>query len=646
MDKNRRMNRGLNQSLYKYLPGIWIDFYHQGISEGFTAMVKSWNCYPLENINEERVLAKVESEVRSFEKFNGGIKEFGPSIDPETYKILVPKCGENPDIFAQLDPQLFVCSNVKCNKLHSVKSDTYLSNYRSRLCNACGGKLKQLNFAYACKCGWGGGITSIPCSVKAHGFSQMVYTGDFKFKCKICGKPREIVKFCPECNKQLYVKNALDWSRFIPKSFKMVDFIDKDIDQFLAEDEDAQEIIMSHWVGILSDQEYYNCLKGRSKEHSPEEYRLKIESYMKSLESVIVDVLGREAAAINIYNDEYGNVELSSAINDIKQSVTSILSSDPSLNQTVSVERKKELLEEKYGLISNQILEYNKIKNAKEVTSIDGAIKIARMLNATANPENYNNIASAYGIKSAQACGEVDFVSITYGYTRVKTDDPEVNLRAFPPEVKKMKNVYGNKLLTEGILIEFDREKILDWLVKNFPVLSEKISINYKIANNEGIIKKWFLDNINLNLIERFDEIRDDLGFTKEIYKLIHSISHTLIIQASKLSGLGKDSLGEYIMPAIPATFIYCQNNQGNEIGALFNLFEAYFDKWLVTAKDDIEKCVFDPICLDRDEACSGCLFLNDISCNHSNKDLSRRYLIGWQDNDTGEEIQGFWEGI
>ena len=133
-------------------------------------------------------------------------------------------------------------------------------------------------------------------------------------------------------------------------------------------------------------------------------------------------------------------------------------------------------------------------------------------------------------------------------------------------------------------------------------------------------------------------------SITYYVYNLLHSMSHSLLRQAAYLCGLDKNSLSEYILPNIPAIFIYCQNSQGFSLGALFNLFEAYFDKWLTSMRNELEKCIFDPICIERDRACAGCLYLNEISCAHFNKDLDRRFLIGWYDKDSGERIYGFWE--
>ena len=60
--------------------------------------------------------------------------------------------------------------------------------------------------------------------------------------------------------------------------------------------------------------------------------------------------------------------------------------------------------------------------------------------------------------------------------------------------------------------------------------------------------------------------------------------------------------------------------------------------------KEVAEKCIFDPICIERYKACGGCLFLNEISCQHFNHDLDRAFVIGHYDRSTKTKITGFWE--
>ena len=128
------------------------------------------------------------------------------------------------------------------------------------------------------------------------------------------------------------------------------------------------------------------------------------------------------------------------------------------------------------------------------------------------------------------------------------------------------------------------------------------------------------------------------------VYSLIHTLSHLLIRSAAGLCGLDKNSISEYVLPGVPAVLVYCQNSQGFNLGALFNIFEAYFDKWIENAYNSAKKCIFDPVCIERYKACTGCLFLNEVSCQHFNHDLDRSLVIGSVDRANSTRYWGFWE--
>lgn len=157
-------------------------------------------------------------------------------------------------------------------------------------------------------------------------------------------------------------------------------------------------------------------------------------------------------------------------------------------------------------------------------------------------------------------------------------------------------------------------------------------------------LRAWFINNVDTSQIEPFSILSEDMPVTYYVYRLIHTISHTLIIAAAEICGLDKNSLSEYIFPAIPAVFIYCQNTQGFNMGALFSVFEMYFEKWMDGALKTASECIFDPICVEHEAACAGCVYTNEISCQHFNHDLDRTLLIGKYDKETGKRFWGFWE--
>lgn len=293
--------------------------------------------------------------------------------------------------------------------------------------------------------------------------------------------------------------------------------------------------------------------------------------------------------------------------------------------------------------IAEEILEYDELVNAKVVLSLEAAERDAEIVNDGIKPD-YVGISKTLGFSNAQICSGVPIVFAAYGYTRKVRECQEdgVKLHGFPQEMEK-KNIYATRLETEGVLFELDRRRVLNWLLENKLIQNEDLPQD---MSDYGI-KMWFLDRVRLDRITPFtpiDEI-DTYGLiTKRVYTLIHSISHALINEASEICGLDKSSLSEYILPNIPAVFVYCSNSQGFNMGALYSAFQSHFDRWLKHAKERSKKCIFDPICIDKEKACAGCLFLNEVSCQHFNKDLDRGFLCGYFDKQKQEKLTGFWE--
>ena len=296
---------------------------------------------------------------------------------------------------------------------------------------------------------------------------------------------------------------------------------------------------------------------------------------------------------------------------------------------------------EEYTPIAEAILEYDELLHAKVTLSLEEAANDAELINDGVKP-SYRELASRFGFSNVQVCSSVPIVSCSYGYTRKEQFGERIKLRGFPREMEK-RNIYAARLETEGVLFEIDRKRIIDWLLEN-----QLISDSDKPkSDSEYDLKMWFLDKIQTGLITPFAEIDDtsDKGkITKAVYSLVHSISHALIREAAEVCGLDKSSLSEYILPNIPAIFIYCANSQGFSMGALYSAFQSQFDKWLKHAKENSKKCIFDPLCINHDKACAGCLFLNEVSCKHFNKDLDRSYLCGYFDVQKQEKLKGFWE--
>lgn len=623
MSSKQQMKRGKNQSLYKYLPETWIDFSVRGKErKQYIAKVLRWNSEKLDGINAKRLIRTVNESVHSFENqagSTGPIKPtvgFGAELTKDNCDVLTPKASEEErGIVAQISPLTFYCK--LCNKVYQFSSEEEYQKRRHCTNPECHhAELAQFRQIYFCKCGYATDRHNPRCP--EHGYQYVKWYGNFDFICTKCKRPIPMQVKCPVCGDMLRPKVALDPAQFFVFSLSLIDLIDEKLENFISETDYGPYITFAYWLGLVNKEELDEIIKNGIVS-DPEVYQ-KVYDKMYQQMLPLGEVVAAQAAKIAA-DQQCGN-RFNDLVNDLK---TKIFTGGSDLSS-----------------IAERILEYDLVTRLDDVSDLASAVNVARLLNTNANPEQYAQIAERFGIKSARVCDRIPFVSCSYGYTRVESEWKEgVQLHALKEEKNGRKNIYATKLNTEGVLFEFDRKKIIQWLLANGIISIEEAPD----LDSEEEVKIWFLNNIKPSLIHPFSTIDETASKeTYYVYRLIHSLSHLLIRAAADIGDLGKDSLSEYIFPGVPAVLIYCQNSQGFNLGSLFNTFEAYFDKWMNKAYASAQKCIFDPICIERQKACTGCLFVNEVSCQHFNKDLDRALVVGHVDRETQRKTTGFWE--
>jgi len=617
------MERSLDQALYKYLPCAWMDFYYKKNRLILTAYVTHWNSVPAQKINRERLLARIGrlvSVFQSHENTNG----FLFPISAKNYEVLTPRQGRAADIYAEISPLVFFCNT--CGRVQVYRSTNGVL-YSQRRCGrqGCTGDLRQLQMVYHCKCGWAGPVKPIGC--KTHGISRLRYD-NFGFVCDCNpGRRMEMNTICPSCSAWLLPDNADNWGVHIPFSISMIDLMNSDIERLLASEADGASVILAYGAGAITAEDLGNIIRMSGSESDEQG----MESEIANIVQVYVGEFGLdEAQARRLAEAAVKSRDSSGALKRAKDFA------DTSLYQVDWAAREE---------LASEIAEYDALTRGDGFT-LDDAMVAARSLGMhSLDVASYLETARCFGFRNVRACDDTSIVFAAYGFTRRSSNPSEAVLTAFPSEKPGMKNVYVNHLTTEGILFELDKAAVLRWLLANGLVDSKQD--NVPDFDDEQGLQTWFFNYVRLDAITPFMPINSELSpITAAVYTLIHSVSHALICQAGQLCGLDKNALSEYIFPNIPAFLIYCQNVQGLNLGALFNLFEVYFHRWLRSTLESVQTCIFDPLCIDEEKACVGCLFLNEISCIHFNHDLDRRFLVGWRDKSSGERVTGFWEGV
>lgn len=631
--KENQMMRSTSQALYKYVPKRWIDFYFSSNRKGYTAFVDGWSSIPLEDINKKRLLRKVSEAVKSYQRQcsntvedgeNRCLKDFASEITSDTYTVLTPRVSERDRaISGYISPSVFFCE--KCHQIRRFKRESQYSYIMDKKCSnpKCGGNLVQLRDIYYCRCGWAGEVSIGDCD-HHKGQPLLMRIKDHKYECSVCHRTTPIFRKCPWCGERLSPNNVLDSAQCFVKTLSVIDLLDEKMDSFLSDEVDGASIIATNYLSLLSNDDFYKTVKfGRDNQNELKKMNFDM-FYKQFINSGMSEENAKMAAdAMCKMND---NDPVANALKELKGLIT-------------HTERITDFAE--------TVLEYNTIKNSDDIVLLEDAVERSKELNTHSTPEEYFDIAKKYGFCDVQASDKIPFIQCSYGFTREYMDNasaPKGNpvvLVGFPDESPEKKTVYATKLKTEGVLFEFDRVKILKWLEKNEIINKNDMPLN---LDDDTEVKAWFINNVNTSKIEPFSMLSKEDGPTYYIYRLIHTISHTLIIAAAEICGLDKNSLSEYIFSAIPATFIYCQNTQGFNMGALFSVFEMYFDKWIESANKVASECIFDPICSEHEAACAGCVYTNEISCQHFNHDLDRTLLVGRYDRENEKRFWGFWE--
>ena len=139
-----------------------------------------------------------------------------------------------------------------------------------------------------------------------------------------------------------------------------------------------------------------------------------------------------------------------------------------------------------------------------------------------------------------------------------------------------------------------------------------------------------------------FGEIDDSEQITKNVFALLHSMSHAFLKTAGESSGLSDSSLSEIIIVETASIFIYSQSSQGIPLGALSGMAETGYKLFLEKTFEDNRHCIFDPICTERDGTkCMACLIIPESTCHHFNSELGRKFLYSIPEQEPGV---GFWE--
>ncbi len=635
------MKRSKTQAVYRFLPEMWIS--EKDDSErAVSAKIKNWNYIKMSDIYEDFIEGEIKRQIKLFGDRGGDISAFDLSPDTHSFAIVETACNEGiPDIIGEISPLVFYCSS--CGTVSDLRNpdavDKYTWKCKNPDCRKWG--VKQLQMIYACECGYAQPI-KIPHVQGVKNFKFRPNETQYKmfYRSGNSEKPAEFVQICPNCNSRLVPDNANSGRNYKPFMLKVINLVDQRNGQFYKKGIDAQKTIVCRWFDKLSTADY--------------------EEILNNIELAFSDAFKSDAQRRNVKQQVRALIDAGMLPPEMFESaVNNMLQNAPN---TKSVERYVAMCDDLFSRkktenpvgyaewlsqFSFKLMQYDTLKYAKRIITLEEAIQRQLDMEFIDSPEEVTALNKKMGIANMQVSCDIQIINCTYGYSR-RVADPKnstnkncrLKLNAYDRTRDGTANlVYGAKLDTEGILFEISQRKIVEWLYKNNIISEEQLPD----LDDDISVKKWFAQYVHSDVISMFGEIDDSEKITKNVFALLHSMSHAFMNSAGELSGLSGNSLTEIILVETASIFIYAQTSQGIPLGALSGMAESNYAYFLKKAFDEAKNCVFDPICTERDDtACSACLIIPEISCNHFNAELGRKYLysIDGVDNPT----VGFWE--
>ena len=635
------MKRSKTQAVYRFLPEMWIS--EKDDSErAVSAKIKNWNYIKMSDIYEDFIEGEIKRQIKLFGDRGGDISAFDLSPDTHSFSIVETACNEGiPDIIGEISPLVFYCSS--CGAVSDLRNPDAVDKYTWKCKNPDCGKwaVKQLQMIYACECGYAQPI-KIPHVQGVKNFKFRPNETQYKmfYRSGNSEKPAEFVQICPNCNSRLVPDNANSGRNYKPFTLKVINLVDQRNGQFYKKGIDAQKTIVCRWFDKLSTADY--------------------EEILNNIELAFSDAFKSDAQRRNVKQQVRALIDAGMLPPEMFESaVNNMLQNAPN---TKSVERYVAICDDLFSRkktenpvgyaewlshFSFKLMQYDTLKYAKRIITLEEAIQRQLDMEFIDSPEEVTALNKKMGIANMQVSCDIQIINCTYGYSR-RVADPKnstntncrLKLNAYDRTRDGTANlVYGAKLDTEGILFEISQRKIVEWLYENNIISEEQLPD----LDDDISVKKWFAQYVHSDVISMFGEIDDSEKITKNVFALLHSMSHAFMNSAGELSGLSGNSLTEIILVETASIFIYAQTSQGIPLGALSGMAESNYAYFLKKAFDEAKNCVFDPICTERDDtACSACLIIPEISCNHFNAELGRKYLysIDGVDNPT----VGFWE--
>ena len=619
----RPMNRGRQQILFNFLPGKTFD--HE--SGQAICRVKHFRAEENRQLNHDYVLYRIAWLLNQWpEERRRGFPD--PYQQTNSYVLAVPQAVE-----AELFPLLFYCVSPRCRRTASYQNLNQVSQHNPNLrCQNCGSGLTQLHHVLIHKCGHIQPFITPRCP--KHGYNHMWLDTRsqkyslFRWLCRECSFQSNIVPGrCSDCNlseKGMRPVVHRASSSYHAQYRTFINLPGQDLSQILNDPE-------RHWLAIAAylrlfdhspDNRLIDLVATPQGQTTEAESIAVLERLIHNAPPELKATLQAQIEALKHGLSSIGGNQRSQIINQAKSLIT--------LQSKVLEEAGEDLLEfvRPYETLKITTLSQLEQKAAQEIR---GRLSVYRVA--------YRDALRDTGLSNVSLIGDFPVTTVVIGYTRDEREADNTIIRAFPRLKKEDPRtpLFVDTTETEALMFRLDPVRVFRWLKHNG--LTE--GCDFSTLDDEVKIRAWILNQTRT--VDLFQQIPESEPINCAIYSLVHSFSHIVLRQAVIQSGFDRTSLSEYLFPRALAFVIYSNNRSAFTIGGLYTLFEQTLHEHLRAAIDRSETCVYDPVCIEDTGACHACMHISEMSCEHFNRNLDRKYLFGRVESD-GNEFIGYWD--
>jgi hypothetical protein len=615
----RKMRRGKQQIMHRFLPGKVFDFERVAT----IAIVQSIRGNPRTDLNTGVVLAKIREEATAWDP------EYRPTLRDDTLRnpsdfILL----EPIEVQAQIFPLVFRCTI--CG--HAVNNET--TDSLSPRCSKCRNDgLVQLRFVKVHRCGTIQSLVPPNCgrcgnsggvALDLRGSERI---SNFRWVCRNHGCTWKQAIFAGSCRSCTWPVPSLQnmdiephraGRTYYPHSTVLLNLPSRELDAFLGV-ADWQLIVGAKQIGL------------------PE-------------------VVNRPLSDFRNVTNGPGNVKPSLTAEELNELMERVMSQQISAqeyfeeSQALLRERQRERTSTSSSGVATALLERTGV--GRDIWNDAGQELLEAIMPLEANsPRHLNDvveenpffhpaleIANQLGLRRLSLLTDFPILTAAFGYSRVDYGPNLCRLNPFPPERQHEGKypIYVDQVQADALLISLDPHRMIRWLEIN------GVPVALPMGTDRGLAEQAYFVQL-LSGVPLRETIMATSVQARMVFGLLHTLSHFAVRHAALLCGLDSTSLSEYILPRALTFAVYANHRSGATIGALTALFDQTLAEWLSSIRDS-RRCVYDPVCRQREASCHACTHLAETSCRFFNLNLGRSFLFGGADPVLGEIQKGYFD--